>query len=176
MTEITFPCNKTKRKHAIIKAALICFLQYGYSKTSMDDIAKQANLSRPLLYLNFKNKEDLYIAVIDSLIEGRLEKVELIVNSDLSKKDKLIEFYEVFMLDVWSKVIGHPRSEEFYRVFTCSNLNEKFRNQKLEFLKSIFPDNEPVEVFMLAVEGLKSDLPDVQTLRSRLITLIDHFI
>ncbi|WP_244283707.1 TetR/AcrR family transcriptional regulator [Leptospira haakeii] len=60
-----------ERKKEILDAALYCFLQFGYSKTSMDDIAKQANLSRPLLYLKFKNKEDLYEGIFDYTLEGK---------------------------------------------------------------------------------------------------------
>ena len=57
MGQSTILNNKEKRRTAILAAALKCFLQFGYAKTSMDDVAKEANLSRPLIYLKFKNKE-----------------------------------------------------------------------------------------------------------------------
>src|SRR5204862_6542491 len=61
----------TARRRAILDAALSCFLQYGFAKTSIDDIAKRANLSRPLLYLKYKNKEDIFGAVYDDVFNSR---------------------------------------------------------------------------------------------------------
>jgi len=45
-----------ERRNQILAAALHCFLQFGYAKTSMDDVASNANLSSPLIYLRFKSK------------------------------------------------------------------------------------------------------------------------
>ena len=70
--------NIEDRKKDILDAALHCFLNFGYSKTSMDDVAKKAGISRPLIYLKFKNKEDLLLGLFDYVMEGRLEEAEKI--------------------------------------------------------------------------------------------------
>jgi AcrR family transcriptional regulator len=44
----------------ILNAALLCFKQYGFKRTSMDDIAKAADMSRAALYLLYKNKTDIF--------------------------------------------------------------------------------------------------------------------
>ena len=46
----------------ILDAALTVFHQYGYGKTTMQDIARAARLSRAALYLHFPTKEDLFRA------------------------------------------------------------------------------------------------------------------
>ncbi|MDC6257101.1 helix-turn-helix domain containing protein [Ralstonia solanacearum] len=46
------------RREGILQAARWCFLNFGFSKTSLDDIAKRANISRTLLYKSFRDKED----------------------------------------------------------------------------------------------------------------------
>ncbi len=48
-------------------AARWCFLHFGYEKTSLEDIAKRAAISRPLLYLTFKNKEQIFGAVFEEV-------------------------------------------------------------------------------------------------------------
>lgn len=48
------------RTQAILEAAWPVFSTYGYRKTSMDDIARAAGMSRPALYLHFRNKEDVF--------------------------------------------------------------------------------------------------------------------
>ncbi|EEE37188.1 transcriptional regulator, TetR family [Rhodobacteraceae bacterium KLH11] len=42
---------------AILNSAFQAFATYGFRKTSMDDIAKGAGMSRPAVYLHYKNKE-----------------------------------------------------------------------------------------------------------------------
>ena len=48
------------RQDAILDAAFGAFATYGYRRTSMDDIARGAGLSRTALYLHYRNKEDIF--------------------------------------------------------------------------------------------------------------------
>jgi len=50
------------------------FLRYGHARTTMNDVAEEAGISRPALYLVFQRKEDIFAAVIDRLIEDELQK------------------------------------------------------------------------------------------------------
>ena len=61
------------RRARILTAARWCFLNFGFAKTTFEDIAKRANLSRTLLYRDFKDKEAIYQAVfVDWLISRPL--------------------------------------------------------------------------------------------------------
>lgn len=51
-----------ERRRRILDAAERVFLSYGFQRTTMDDIARAAEISRPALYLHFRNKTDLYRA------------------------------------------------------------------------------------------------------------------
>lgn len=46
----------------ILDTALTVFCQYGYGKTTMQDIARAAGMSRAALYLHFPSKEELFRA------------------------------------------------------------------------------------------------------------------
>lgn len=48
------------RQQVILAAAWKAFAAYGFRKTSMDDIARGADMSRPALYLHYRNKEDIF--------------------------------------------------------------------------------------------------------------------
>lgn len=48
------------RRRRVLEAALAAFGLYGFRRTSMADIAKAAGISRPALYLQFRNKEDIF--------------------------------------------------------------------------------------------------------------------
>ncbi|WP_254442951.1 TetR/AcrR family transcriptional regulator [Ruegeria sp. HKCCA4633] len=57
--------NDDSRQKAILNSAFQAFSTYGYRKTSMDDIARGAGMSRPAVYLHYKNKE----AIVSKLTE-----------------------------------------------------------------------------------------------------------
>ena len=53
------------KQQAILVAAWQAFATYGFRKTSMDDIARGAGMSRPALYLHYRNKEALFAGLVD---------------------------------------------------------------------------------------------------------------
>jgi AcrR family transcriptional regulator len=55
--------NKTHKKALFIDAAERLFLQNGFENTSIDEIAKEAGMTKRTLYQYFINKEDLFYAV-----------------------------------------------------------------------------------------------------------------
>lgn len=61
--------HKSEVRERIIRAAVESFTQTGYDKTKMDDIAKRLDLSKGTLYLYFKSKEDLFIAICEHNIQ-----------------------------------------------------------------------------------------------------------
>lgn len=65
----------------ILDAAENVFNEYGYSNTTLNEIAETAGVTRGAIYWHFKNKEDLFHAMclrirvpMDALIEGIVEK------------------------------------------------------------------------------------------------------
>lgn len=56
------------RKQQIIEAATKSFSLFGYKATTMEQIAKLANVGKGTIYTFFKNKEDLLDEIISSLI------------------------------------------------------------------------------------------------------------
>ena len=67
--------NKTSTKSdAIIEAADRLFTRFGYRRTSMDDIAREAGIAKGTLYLYFTNKEALFRTLLarNVALAGRL--------------------------------------------------------------------------------------------------------
>src|SRR5271155_1085715 len=90
-----------ERRKQILDAAFQCFLQFGYSKTSMDDVARKANLSRPLIYLKFKSKQDLFWGLYVDFVEDALEQAEFVLTAKLPLKARLIQISEILTVKAW---------------------------------------------------------------------------
>lgn len=52
------------KKDLILRAGSECFERYGYEKTTLDDIGRRAGLNKASLYYYFKNKEEIFLAVV----------------------------------------------------------------------------------------------------------------
>ena len=59
-------------REQILKATRELFFTKGYHATSIDDVAKAAQISKGLLYHYFKGKEELLAALVDTRIEDLL--------------------------------------------------------------------------------------------------------
>ena len=69
-------------KKQIIEKAVELFIQKGFSKTTLDEIAQQTNVTRGAIYWHFKDKLD----IVNELIETQHENLSQLL-SDLFSED-----------------------------------------------------------------------------------------
>lgn len=93
--------EKERRRQQIIVAAKRVFSDKGFNKTTMEDIAKEAELSPGTLYLYFKNKEELYASLSLRILQYLHIRVSHVINqTELDPQGKLDALKEV-MFDVY---------------------------------------------------------------------------
>lgn len=74
MNEQAIPVEDPKLQ-AILKSAFDSFARYGFRRTTMEDIAHAAGMSRPALYLHFRNKEDIFRALVQVFYDDAVAQV-----------------------------------------------------------------------------------------------------
>jgi AcrR family transcriptional regulator len=57
--------REARRKAAILEAARKLFQRYGYRKTTMDEVARDAGITKPTVYSYFKGKKDILISLVE---------------------------------------------------------------------------------------------------------------
>jgi len=70
------PNVSDERKSQILNAAEDVFTQKGFEEARMDDIAEETGLSKGTLYLYFKSKDDLIIAILDRMFQREFRQLE----------------------------------------------------------------------------------------------------
>ncbi len=91
----------TPRQAAVLAAALKVFFQFGYRKTSMEDVALAAEVSRQTLYLQFHNKELLFRAALEYLTEQMLVSIRRLAGNRNDPVDQtLMGVFEVLCGDL----------------------------------------------------------------------------
>ena len=107
MPEPRFRRRKEDRPQEITEAALAAFAEKGYAATRVDDVARRAGVSKGLLYLYFKTKEDLFKAVVRSFVVPKIDELTAVIeSSDLSSE----EFLRGPFLDFAKTLPGSPIS------------------------------------------------------------------
>jgi AcrR family transcriptional regulator len=171
------PTDEAARRTTILTAASWCFLHFGFGKTSLEDIAQRAQISRPLLYRTFKNKEDIFAAVFADMFERQYPAVERALEAPGSKAERLMAACEILLLAPWAELAAAPMAAECFEA--CSRLApeiEAARDKRmLRYVQSILGAKPLAEVFLLALDGLQADLPPVATLRRRVQLLVGRF-
>ena len=84
----------TPRRGAVLDSALITFARYGYRKTSMEQVAHDAQISRPGLYFLFDSKEALFRAAVTRSLEADIAAVESILATDRPLTERLLDSFE----------------------------------------------------------------------------------
>lgn len=78
------------KKAKIIEAARILFTEYGYKKVSMDEIAKQANVTKRTIYHYFKDKNELFQYFVSEELETMKKVFEAASEEDKPISEKII--------------------------------------------------------------------------------------
>lgn len=118
--------EREMRRQQILVAAKRIFSQKGYEKATMEDIAREAELSAGTLYLYFKSKDELYASLCLRVLRFINVKVEHVINeAGPGYADK-----QQGLLDAMKEVYA----------FDPLILNNMFHLQSSETLRTLSPD------------------------------------
>ncbi|MDO5661906.1 MAG: TetR/AcrR family transcriptional regulator [Brachybacterium sp.] len=78
-----------QRRAQLLQVATTQFGDRGYQRTSMEDIALAAGVTKPVLYQHFASKEDLYLAVIDQLGAAMVAGFETLLERHARTADRV---------------------------------------------------------------------------------------
>jgi len=92
-----FQRRKEDRPREITEAAFSVFAEQGYARGRIAEVARRAGVSKGLLYLYFKTKEELFKAVIKNVVMRRIDALEYAVektelSSEAFMRGPLLEF------------------------------------------------------------------------------------
>jgi AcrR family transcriptional regulator len=85
------------REQQMLDAAVEMFSRNGYHETSMDAIAAEAEISKPMLYLYYGSKEELFGACLNRELGRFIEAVRADIDMKQSPKDLLRSTILAFM-------------------------------------------------------------------------------
>ncbi len=163
------------KPNAIVLAGLKLFTQYGYRKTSIDDIAQAAQVAKRTVYLHFENKAAVFLAILEYLggqVRERCSAAESKGGTAVDRLTGLLGAYFGMGFELFSKSEHMPELEETFSKLARSrigDLNVEFEDRLAKFLRSLQKTGEIagpphgitveqiVRILYRAAEGTKHD-------------------
>jgi AcrR family transcriptional regulator len=78
----------------LMKAGTKVFAQKGYAGASVNEIARKAGASKPVLYYYFKNKEGLYLAILSHGFEERMRLMREAFETPTDWRNRLVKMVD----------------------------------------------------------------------------------
>ncbi len=100
------------KRARIIEGAMRMFLAYGFARTTMDDIARAAELSRPALYLQFKNKSDIYRAIAIMLFDQSVETARIELAAEAPFGRRVVAAIDKSLIGMMQPIAQSPHGAE----------------------------------------------------------------
>ena len=93
--------EKERRRQQIMVAAKRVFSLSGFSKSTMEDIAREAELSPGTIYLYFKNKDELYASLSVRILQYLSIRLKHVIENQDIQPDQYVTALKQAMLDVY---------------------------------------------------------------------------
>ncbi len=123
------------RKTELLSAAKTIFTRKGFHRTTMDDVAKEAGISKGALYLYFPSKEKMFMDLIEKGMNDRADLVREILEQENGCLEKIrlyidrnFEYFEQNR-DLWAMVMMLERD------VLCADIHKNIHLQAMKEMK-----------------------------------------
>ncbi|MDR2388696.1 MAG: TetR/AcrR family transcriptional regulator [Tannerellaceae bacterium] len=142
----------SKTREMLVDVARQLFARMGVDNTTMNDIAQASQKGRRTLYTYFKNKNDIYQAVVETEV-GKLYNMLLeVAAKELPADEKLMAFIYIRLDAVKSLVVrnGTLRANFFRDIWRVEKVRKGFDKKETELIKRILNDGVSEGLFDVA--------------------------
>ena len=132
----------TKTRSLLVDVARRLFAQQGLEGTTMNDIAVASNRGRRTLYTYFKNKEEIYYAVIETEVERLSDKMDEVVSKDMDPEQKIILMIYTHLNMIKEAVTrnGNLRAEFFRNIWMVERVRKAYDHEELELFRRVLQE------------------------------------
>ncbi len=139
----------TDVRQQVLEQASRLFLQYGFKKTTMDDIASGVGISKGALYLHFDSKETIFLEISNHVRTHVLGLLAGLATSDLPPDEKLRRMFLDSLLFAWDYFHQAPHAPEVWGETTAmfAARNATFYKQCQRLTAQVVAEGQAAGVF-----------------------------
>jgi AcrR family transcriptional regulator len=145
-------------RERIQHAAFVRFSRYGFRRTSMEDIASEAGVSRGALYLQFRNKEEIFVSLAQQLQDDAMTRAAAALAADLPLAARVRGAIEAKSLHFVEITLASPHGSELLDETNrlCGDLIAGMERRFTEQLTRLFRRASQAREIDLAAAGLSA--------------------
>ena len=138
-----------KTKERLIHVARLLFARNGVDNTTMNDIAKASKKGRRTLYTYFRNKEEVYLAVVQSELDKLWKHLKSVAEQDLPPDQKILTLIYARLEAVKEIVFrnGTLKASFFRDIWKVENVRKRFDEKEISLIKNILVDGVSQNLF-----------------------------
>lgn len=156
----------SKTRERLLDVARQLFASNGVEKTTMNDIATASDKGRRTIYTYFKNKKEIYDAVIERESEAIVQKLRAVVTSNLEPAEKFRRFLEA-RFDIVEETIKASTTSQLLSYITLDY-------KRLERIRALAVVKEQELISRMIDEGVGKGVFD--SVQSRLLPEVYQMI
>lgn len=129
----------SKTRNILLDVARKLFAKQGLANTTMNDIASASGKGRRTLYTYFKNKEDVYAAVIEQELDRMIVRLKEVAAKPIAPEDKLVQLIYTHLSLIKDVVNrnGNLRAEFFRDIWRVEKIRKNFDRTEIELLTRV---------------------------------------
>jgi AcrR family transcriptional regulator len=122
------PPARASARESILDAADRLLGRFGYQKTTLDDLAREAGIGRRTIYLHFQSKEELFLSSIDRVVERLCAELEKVAEEEAPAPERLRRMLLTRVMFRFDSVHGYYQSlDEMLAVLRAAYLDRRSR-------------------------------------------------
>lgn len=141
----------SKTRRLIVDVARRLFAAHGKANVTMNDIAVESGKGRRTIYTYFSNKDEVYLAVIENELDHLIERLEVVMNRDLSP-DRKLEEYIFTRFEAVKEAIernGSLRADFFRNIYEVEKARRSIDIKEIRMIKQIMDDGIRLGIFQI---------------------------
>lgn len=172
------------KRARILDAALAKFAAYGVARTSMADVAEGAGMSRPALYQYYANKDDIFRAMLERVLDEAADRAIAALDAPGTLSEQLDGFLQRWHGDLTEQLSNTQHGADLVEAKTghakpvADAANARIRRAALDRIareldapRTRADVVDLVDLLLLAPGGFKYDTPTMPKMRRRLTAL-----
>lgn len=177
---------ENEKKLRVIEAAKRVFLRYGFRRVTMQDVAEEAGISRPALYLIFLNKEEVFKATIQEVTAQSMEIIRRELPTLSTIEQKLNSMFEIWTVQPFEIMLKSPDAKDLvhcghdFAADVLAQISAGFESLLTEVLQpvvaadrqAILPTSEIAHLLAASIHGYKDSARSADELRTLIRNLI----
>ena len=152
--------STSKTRERLIEVARELFAHKGLEATTMNDIAAASGRGRRTLYTYFRNKEEIYYAVIEEELARLSQNMTAVLDMDVPPEEKLFKLIYTHLQTIRETVArnGTLRAEFFRNIWMVEKVRRAFDEEEHRVLTAILQQGVDAGRFRVMHVGLMSDI------------------